>query len=84
MVKQDETKQVQFTVLTDRSQGGSSLAEGEVELMVSLCVCVWVCQYGCVWVCQHVHLGMSVFVCTCVSVCVCVCVCGGGCDGYRL
>ncbi|KAK7113104.1 lysosomal alpha-mannosidase-like [Littorina saxatilis] len=30
----DEAKQVQFTVLTDRSEGGTSLREGEVELMV--------------------------------------------------
>ncbi|KAK7483766.1 hypothetical protein BaRGS_00024982, partial [Batillaria attramentaria] len=30
----DETQQIQFTVLTDRSQGGSSLHEGHVELMV--------------------------------------------------
>jgi lysosomal alpha-mannosidase len=31
---QDKTKRVQFTVLTDRSQGGSSLKDGSVELMV--------------------------------------------------
>ncbi|KAL5505251.1 hypothetical protein EMCRGX_G006653 [Ephydatia muelleri] len=31
---QDEAKQVQFTVLTDRAQGGTSLNDGEVELMV--------------------------------------------------
>ena len=31
---QDEAKQVQFTVLTDRTQGGTSLNDGEVELMV--------------------------------------------------
>ncbi|KAK7113101.1 lysosomal alpha-mannosidase-like [Littorina saxatilis] len=31
---QDEAKKVQFTVLTDRSEGGSSLRDGEVELMV--------------------------------------------------
>ncbi|XP_065289713.1 lysosomal alpha-mannosidase-like [Dermacentor albipictus] len=30
----DDAKKVQFTVLTDRSQGGSSLREGSVELMV--------------------------------------------------
>lgn len=30
----DEARQAQFMVLTDRSQGGSSLNEGEVELMV--------------------------------------------------
>ncbi len=27
-------KDVQFTVLTDRSQGGASIADGQVELMV--------------------------------------------------
>lgn len=31
---EDTTKDVQFSVLTDRSQGGSSLREGSVELMV--------------------------------------------------
>ena len=31
---QDKTKGLQFTVLTDRSQGGSSLKDGSVELMV--------------------------------------------------
>ena len=31
---QDEAKNIQFTVLTDRSQGGSSLNDGQVELMV--------------------------------------------------
>ena len=30
----DESKGVQFTVLNDRSQGGSSLSDGSVELMV--------------------------------------------------
>ena len=32
---QDEDKKVQLTVLNDRSQGGTSLSDGEVELMVS-------------------------------------------------
>ncbi|XP_071107458.1 lysosomal alpha-mannosidase-like [Haliotis cracherodii] len=31
---QDMTRNVQFTVLTDRSEGGSSLRDGEIELMV--------------------------------------------------
>ena len=31
---QDEDRGVQFTVLTDRAQGGSSLKDGELELMV--------------------------------------------------
>ncbi|XP_076073575.1 lysosomal alpha-mannosidase-like [Mytilus galloprovincialis] len=30
----DETKKVQFTVLTDRSQGGGSITDGNLELMV--------------------------------------------------
>ncbi|KAK7498336.1 hypothetical protein BaRGS_00010596 [Batillaria attramentaria] len=30
----DETKKQQFTVMTDRSQGGASLRDGELELMV--------------------------------------------------
>lgn len=28
-------RNVQFTVLTDRSEGGSSLRDGEIELMVN-------------------------------------------------
>ena len=31
---QDEKAQMQFTVVNDRSQGGSSLDDGQVELMV--------------------------------------------------
>lgn len=31
----DETKDLEFAVLNDRSQGGSSLKNGQVELMVS-------------------------------------------------
>jgi len=31
---QDDAKQAQFTVLTDRSQGGAGLSDGSVELMV--------------------------------------------------
>ena len=31
----DESKGVQFTILNDRSQGGSSLLDGSVELMVN-------------------------------------------------
>lgn len=30
----DETKNIRFTVLTDRSQGGTSLEDGTIELMV--------------------------------------------------
>ena len=38
---QDEETKVQFTVLTDRSQGGASIHDGEVELMVmSLLFCL--------------------------------------------
>lgn len=33
----DEEKNVQFSVLTDRAQGGSSLNDGEIELMVKVC-----------------------------------------------
>ena len=38
---------VQLTVLTDRSQGGASIKDGQLELMVSLSV-----------VCVHVRGGM--------------------------
>jgi len=31
---QDTAKNVQLTVLTDRSQGGASIHDGEIELMV--------------------------------------------------
>lgn len=31
---QDEEKKTQFTVLNDRAQGGSSLSDGSLELMV--------------------------------------------------
>lgn len=30
----DETQQIEFAVLTDRSQGGSSINDGEIEIMV--------------------------------------------------
>ena len=33
-LSQDEKKQLQLTVLTDRSQGGASIHDGEIELMV--------------------------------------------------
>lgn len=33
----DEVKNLRVTVLNDRSQGGSSLNNGEIELMVSEC-----------------------------------------------
>lgn len=33
-IVQDDSRNVQFTVLTDRSQGGSSIEDGQVELMV--------------------------------------------------
>lgn len=32
----DEKQNIEFAVLTDRAQGGSSLNDGEIELMVSL------------------------------------------------
>lgn len=32
----DEEKQLKLSVLNDRAQGGSSLQDGEVELMVNL------------------------------------------------
>ena len=35
---QDENKNAQLTVLTDRSQGGASIIDGSVELMVSVCL----------------------------------------------
>ena len=31
---QDVSRNVQFTILTDRSQGGASLNDGQLELMV--------------------------------------------------
>lgn len=34
-VSQDESKNIQFTVLTDRSQGGGSIQDGNLELMVN-------------------------------------------------
>lgn len=33
----DEEQNIQFSVLTDRAQGGSSLNDGEIELMVKVC-----------------------------------------------
>jgi len=33
---QDKAKNVQLTVLTDRSQGGASIHDGEIELMVCI------------------------------------------------
>ena len=33
-VLQDESKNIQFTVLTDRSLGGGSIQDGNLELMV--------------------------------------------------
>lgn len=32
----DETKQLKLNVLIDRAQGGSSLADGSIELMVNI------------------------------------------------
>ena len=32
---QDKAKNIQLTVLTDRSQGGGSVKDGEIEIMVS-------------------------------------------------
>ena len=44
-----DSRNRQLTVVTDRSQGGTSLVDGQIELMVSflplLCVCVCVCLY---------------------------------------
>lgn len=37
IVVRDEKQNVQFAVLTDRAQGGSSLEDGQIELMVSVC-----------------------------------------------
>lgn len=34
-LSQDESKNIQFTVLTDRSQGGGSIQDGNLELMVN-------------------------------------------------
>jgi lysosomal alpha-mannosidase len=34
-MSQDESKNMQFTVLTDRSQGGGSIQDGNLELMVN-------------------------------------------------
>lgn len=35
-VPKDEHRDIQFTVLTDRSHGGSSLTDGSLEIMVWL------------------------------------------------
>ena len=48
LLMQDNSRGVQLTVMTDRSQGGSSLNDGQLELMVRVCVCVWLnlsCTY---------------------------------------
>ena len=34
-VSQDEDRGIQFTVMTDRAQGGASLNDGQLELMVT-------------------------------------------------
>ena len=39
------TRNVQFTVMTDRSQGGSSLNDGQLELMVCGQICVLAVKY---------------------------------------
>jgi len=40
---QDKARNVQLTVLTDRSQGGASLHDGEIELMVcGFLVVLWI------------------------------------------
>ena len=36
----DTAKRVQFTILNDRSQGGSSLNDGQLELMVCMDGCL--------------------------------------------
>jgi lysosomal alpha-mannosidase len=54
---------VQISITPDRSQGGTSLRDGQAELLVCVCVCMCVCMCVCVCVC--------VFVCVCVCVCVC-------------
>lgn len=38
----DENKNTQFTILTDRSHGGSSLTDGNLEIMVLL---LFQCNY---------------------------------------
>lgn len=38
IVLKDDDKEIEFAVLTDRAEGGSSLADGQVELMVSLAI----------------------------------------------
>lgn len=37
LVIRDETDDVEVAVLTDRAQGGSSIRDGELELMVGTC-----------------------------------------------
>ena len=37
-VLQDKSKNIQFTVLTDRSEGGSSITDGHLEIMVSVVI----------------------------------------------
>ena len=36
---QDELKKIQLTILTDRSQGGASIHDGQLELMASISGC---------------------------------------------
>jgi hypothetical protein len=43
---QDVKKNIQFTVLTDRSEGGSSINDGQIELMVDELLAV-ICQIYC-------------------------------------
>ena len=56
------SSKTQFTILTDRSHGGSSLKDGSLELMV--CPCVTVTMYV-LLICLLVYLSMSPCVCAC-------------------
>lgn len=42
---EDQTRR--FALLTDRAQGGSSLADGSMELMVAFEILIFFCEYEC-------------------------------------
>ena len=44
-----------------------------VCVYVCICVCVYICVYVCVCICVYVCVYICVYVCVCIYVCVCVC-----------
>ena len=49
-IEKDVSKDVQFTVMNDRSQGGGSLNDGQMEIMVCL---LWCYSFGIVATYNH-------------------------------